>query len=219
MVASVLSDFKEGAIDILLGTQMVAKGLNFPLVDLVGIVLADSSLNLPDFRSQERTFSLIVQVSGRAGRFNDSGRVVVQTYHPDNMAIRMATGGDADAFYTQELAVRKETGFPPFTRLVNFVIRTKSKERAAGEITRLHTLIEQMLDHMVQQGVLQREIPDIMGSAPCPIEKIAGNWRHHVVLRGVHPGRLLQVAKFVHQQFKSPSGVYLEIDMDPLQML
>lgn len=219
MVAKVLSDFKEGAIDILLGTQMVAKGLNFPMVDLVGIVLADSSLNLPDFRAQERTFSLILQVSGRAGRFNNAGKVVVQTYHPDNMAIKYATMHDLESFYSQELAVRKETAFPPFTRLVNFVIRGRNKEKTAKEMDELRRMVETLLQQMASSGVEAVDIPDILGSAPCPIEKIASNWRHHLVLRGTSASRLVQIATAVHQQYKAPSSIYLEIDMDPLQML
>lgn len=219
MVAKVLADFKEGAIDILLGTQMVAKGLNFPLVDLVGIVLADSSLNLPDFRSQERTFSLIVQVSGRAGRYNDAGKVVVQTYHPDNLAIKLATAHDLESFYAQELAIRKETAFPPYTRMVNFVVRGRNKERVSSEMLSIKSMVELLIQQMEKQGIPSKDIPDILGSAPCPIEKIAGNWRHHLVLRGMRVGRVVQIARSIYEQYKAPSGIYLEIDMDPLQML
>ncbi len=219
MVANVLSDFREGRLDILLGTQMVAKGLNFPLVDLVGIVLADSGLNLPDFRSQERTFSLIVQVSGRAGRYNNAGRVIVQTFHPENSAIRMATCGNQLEFYAQELAMRKETSFPPYTRLVNFVIRGRNKERTYAEIERLYALVKALIEACEKAQLPTAEIPDILGVAPCPLEKIAGNWRQHLVLRGFHVGRLLQIATAVHKEFKVPSGMYLEIDVDPLQML
>ncbi|HCG62794.1 MAG: primosomal protein N' [Spirochaetes bacterium GWC2_52_13] len=219
MVATVLHEFREGKIDILLGTQMVAKGLNFPLVDLVGIVLADSALNLPDFRSQERTFSLIVQVSGRAGRYNDAGKVVVQTFHPDNTAIRLATNGNIEEFYRQELAARKETAFPPYTRLVNFTIRGRSKEKTEVEIDRLRHMVESFLHGLAESNVPPKQIPDILGSAPCPLEKIAGNWRHHLVLRGSEPSRVLQIATGVYEQYKAPSGMYLEIDLDPLQML
>ena len=127
-LASVIDDFREGKIDILLGTQMVAKGLNFPLVDLVGIINADSGLNIPDFRSQERTFSLLVQVSGRAGRYSDDGRVIIQTHHPENPAIAYALDGDTDGFYESELAVRRETRFPPYSRLANLVIRGRNRE-------------------------------------------------------------------------------------------
>lgn len=218
MVASVLSDFKAGNIDILLGTQMVAKGLNFPLVDLVGIVLADSALNLPDFRSQERTFSLIVQVSGRTGRYNDAGRVIVQTYHPENQAIALACKGDLPSFYQQELQMRKVAGFPPYRRIVNFVIRGKQKSRTASELERLRTIVDHLIGQLAPD-VSADDLPDIMGSAPCPLERIAGNWRHHLVLRGRNAARMLQITTAVRMQYTPPSGVYLEIDIDPLQML
>lgn len=217
MVAEILEEFRAGRIDILLGTQMVAKGLNFPLVDLVGIVLADSGLNLPDFRSQERTFSLIVQVSGRAGRYNDIGKVVVQTFHPDNTAIRLATDVAIEQFYSQELVARRETGFPPYTRLVNFVVRGRNKDTCAATIAAVGELVRSCIDSMRLSAVT--ELPDVLGMAPCPIEKIAGNWRFHLVLRGGHIGRVLQVASVVYEQFKAPSGTYLEIDVDPLHML
>ena len=113
-----LEDFREGRADILLGTQMVAKGLNFPRVKTVGVVLADTSLNLPDFRAAERTFALVVQVAGRAGRFTPDGEVILQTYRPDSPVMRLAAAADAEAFYRLELEARKELGFPPFARLV-----------------------------------------------------------------------------------------------------
>lgn len=219
MVTDVLNEFREGNLDILLGTQMVAKGLNFPKVDLVGIVLADSALNLPDFRSQERTFNLIVQVSGRAGRYNANGRVVVQTFHPDNNAIRMATGGDPEEFYRQELAARKESAFPPYTRLVNFVIRGRSKEKCAQGIESLRLMVGSCIEGLKDVCTDPLDVPDILGTAPCPIEKIAGNWRYHLVLRGYRIARILQIASTVHQQFKVSSGLYLEIDVDPLHLL
>jgi primosomal protein N' (replication factor Y) len=219
MVSEVLGKFKHGEIDILLGTQMVAKGLNFPKVDLVGIVLADSALNLPDFRAQERTFSLIVQVSGRAGRFNDAGRVVVQTYHPENVAIRKAIQTDVQSFYETELLARRETSFPPYTRLVNFVIRGRNKEKTMREINTIRSMVEQVLADMASSGVPLSDIPDILGTAPCPIEKIAGNWRQHLLLRGSNAAYVVHTASMVRSGYSSPSGIYLEIDVDPLQLL
>ena len=127
-----LDDFREGRADILLGTQMVAKGLNFPRVKTVGVVLADTSLNLPDFRAAERTFALVVQVAGRAGRFTPDGDVILQTYRPDSPVMRLAAAADAEAFYRLELDARQELGFPPFARLVRVVFRSKEKGRAAA---------------------------------------------------------------------------------------
>lgn len=217
-VAKILDDFREGRLDILLGTQMVAKGLNFPLVELVGIVNADSSLNLPDFRSQERAFSLIVQVSGRSGRYNDQGKVVVQTYRADNPAVMCATTGRFAQFYEQELAIRRETGFPPFSRMVNFTLRSRSKEKSHQAVEALAALTEQLLSAMRHSGGGEG-LPELFGHAPCPLERIAGNWRHHLVIRGREAGRLLWLASLLEERFTCPSGVYMEIDVDPLQLL
>ena len=219
LVSQILNDFRQGDIDILLGTQMVAKGLNFPLVELVGIVLADSGLNLPDFRSQERAFSLIVQVSGRAGRFNDRGKVVVQTYRPDNTAIRLACTGSFAEFYRQELEARKETDFPPFSRMVNLVLRSRNKEKVRDETQKLAKIMGELIESMRAGVVSKDDLPNILGYAECPLERIAGNWRYHVVIRGKQIVRVIQIVTLLNDRYKAPSGVYLEIDVDPLQLL
>jgi len=209
-LASVIDDFREGRIDILLGTQMVAKGLNFPLVDLVGIINADSGLNIPDFRSQERTFSLLVQVSGRAGRYSSEGRVIIQTHHPENPAIAYALAGDTDGFYESELAVRQETGFPPFSRLANLVIRGRNRsvvEEATG-------LLERRLNTAAKAlGV------EVLVASECPLEKIASNWRFHILLSSQQGGAVHRLLRHVLAGYQLPSSLYLEIDLDPLQLL
>lgn len=211
-IGTLLERFKNGEIDILLGTQMVAKGLNFPFVDLVGIVLADSGLNLPDFRAQERTFGLIVQVSGRTGRYNDFGKVVVQTFHPDNSAIKLATRQMVDEFYKEELENRKITNFPPYSRLINFVIRGKNKEKSRLAIESLEKEINKVI------GKVKGKV-DLMGAVSCPIEKIAGSWRYHILLRGEDIRDLLQIATHIDNNFKVASSLFLEIDVDPLNLL
>ncbi|HON14783.1 MAG TPA: primosomal protein N', partial [Treponema sp.] len=150
-----LDVFRAGGIDILLGTQMVAKGLNFPGVRLVGVVLADTALHLPDFRAAERTFSLIVQVAGRAGRYFPDGRVLVQTFRPQDPAITYACSADIEGFYRYELTQRKDLGFPPYTRLIRITVRSKQAEQADQAIQKL-------------AGLLKRELPkdsDILGPA------------------------------------------------------
>ena len=219
LVSQILNDFRQGDIDILLGTQMVAKGLNFPLVELVGIVLADSGLNLPDFRSQERAFSLIVQVSGRAGRFNDRGKVVVQTYRPDNTAIRLACTGSFAEFYRQELEARKETDFPPFSRMVNLVLRSRNKEKVRDETQKLAKIMGELIESMRAGVVSKDDLPNILGYAECPLERIAGNWRYHVVIRGKQIVRVIQIVTLLNDRYKAPSGVYLEIDVYHLQLV
>ena len=212
-VKDILDKFQKGEIDILLGTQMVAKGLNFPKVDLVGIVLADSTLNLPDFRSQERTFSLILQVSGRSGRYNNNGKVIVQTYHAQNQAIKMATSHNLEKFYEEELDIRKQTLFPPFTRLVNLVVRGKNKDLCKNEIENIASLASSAIEH------LPRGVVELVGVSECPIEKINNNWRYHIILRSVDFKGLLQVVTYIQRNHKVMRNTYLEIDVDPLHLL
>ncbi len=212
-VQDILERFEKGEIDILLGTQMVAKGLNFPKVDLVGIVLADSTLNLPDFRSQERTFSLILQVSGRSGRYNNDGKVIVQTYHAQNYAIQMASNNNPLEFYKAELETREITQFPPYTRLVNIVVRGKSKAICQSEIDKVASLATRAIEHLSTGEV------EIMGVSECPIEKINNNYRFHMILRSKELTCLLQVVTYIHRNYKGVKNTYLEIDVDPLHLL
>ncbi len=209
-VGSVIKAFRDGEIDILLGTQMVAKGLNFPLVELVGIVLADSGLNIPDFRAQERTFSLLVQVSGRAGRYNDQGRVIIQTYHPENPAIQYALQSDVQGFYTQELEIRKQTGFPPYSRLINLVFRGRNQQKVEQEVEKFSAHIEQLT---VSGGA------QVLCSSECPLEKIASNWRYHLLVSGPQASLVHHLVAKALDDYTPPRGVYLEVDLDPLQLL
>ncbi len=209
-LAKTIDAFRAGEIDILLGTQMVAKGLNFPKVDLVGIVNADSGLNIPDFRSQERTFGLLVQVSGRAGRYSADGRVIIQTHNPENPAIAYALAGDVDGFYQGELAVRKETGFPPYRRLGNLVLRGRRQEAVEQEVATLSALLEA---HSAALGV------EVLIASACPLEKIASNWRYHILLSSDRGAALHHLLKATLAVYTPPGSVYLEVDLDPLQLL
>ncbi|MFP4617368.1 MAG: primosomal protein N' [Spirochaetaceae bacterium] len=204
-----LNDFRDGKIDILLGTQMVAKGLNFPGVKLVGIVLADSTLNVPDFRSPERTFSLIVQVSGRAGRYTDDGRVIIQTFKPGVPAIADAAAGEHERYYTDELAMRKELGFPPYNRLFRIVFRggerEKVKKRAEAAATALRSYY--------------LEDTEILGPASCPVEVIAGNIRYHIIIRTLRYADVHRMLRRWYHEEKEEKGTYREIDPDPVSLL
>jgi len=210
----VLEQFRKGEVDILLGTQMVAKGLNFPGVELVGIVLADSGMNIPDFRSQERTFSLLMQVSGRAGRYNDQGQVIIQTFHPENAAVLYAQHREVDAFFDQELVMREETGFPPHTRLINLVLRGRNKEKVSAEADKLESLLEAAIATYKGEGS-----PSVMCNSECPLEKIASNWRNHILVMGSDASSAHKVVSHVLEHYTAPSGIYVEVDIDPLQML
>ncbi len=205
----VLSDFRSGKIDILLGTQMVAKGLNFPGVRLVGVVMADTALHLPDFRAAERTFSLIVQVSGRAGRFFPDGRVVVQTLRPSALAVRCAVEKDVEGFYAAELEQRKAAGFPPFARLVRFVFRSKERERASAAASAFASGVRDALPPGAEA----------LGPAECPVGRVAGSWRFQLIFRAADYGPLHAALRSYWDGFESGNGVYAEADPDPVSLL
>jgi primosomal protein N' (replication factor Y) len=206
-----LDIFKAGGIDILLGTQMVAKGLNFPGVRLVGVVLADTGLHLPDFRAAERTFSLIVQVAGRAGRYFPDGKVIVQTLRPRDPVISRACVPDVEGFFSAEMAQREQLGFPPYTRLIRFTIRAKEAEKADRAINRLAALARPLIP---RDG-------DILGPAECPIGLIAGNHRRQIILRAKTMGPLHGAARTILDRYEKgkDSRVYLEVDVDPVSLL
>lgn len=213
-----ITAFKRGETDILLGTQMVAKGLNFPNLKLVGVILADTGLHLPDFRSSERTFSLLVQVAGRAGRFFPDGKVIVQSYCPERPAISLACTNDINAFYTQELQERQIIGFPPFARLLRLVFRSAEKQKAEDAASSAAHILESMEKQMADEKKDACRI-EVLGPAECPLSMIAANYRQQLLLRcsSVSPMQQL-VSRFI-SEYRTPSGVYCEIDVDPITIL
>ncbi len=213
VLAETLRAFRAGETDMLLGTQMVAKGLNFPGVRLVGIVMADTGLQLPDFRAAERTFALIVQVAGRAGRFAPDGRVLVQTYRPQHDAIREAVEGEVDAFYARELGFRKELRFPPFARLVRVVVRGKKQSTVLETSERLADALR-----AAAAQVSASEI-EVLGPAECPIAMIASRHRVQVIARSAAFGLMHGAVRAAIGATKVPYGVQLETDVDPVQLM
>lgn len=203
----ILSRFKKGEIDILLGTQMIAKGLNFPLVSLIGILNADSSLSIPDFRAGERTFSLLHQVAGRAGRYRDDGKVIIQTTQPNAPAIQLSAMNDLEHFYERELSQRRETMFPPFSRLVNLSIRGKDGEKVKEAAMALGDMAAKMAEN-------EEEI-EVFSPSPCLVEKMAGQWRWHVLLRSMSISHLLSFTRTLLSSFRLPHSLHLETDVDP----
>jgi primosomal protein N' (replication factor Y) len=203
--------FKAGCFDILLGTQMVAKGLNFPGVRLVGVVLADSGLHLPDFRAVERVFSLIVQVAGRSGRYFPDGKVIVQTYRPNDPSIVSACALDVAGFFDAELAQRRLLGFPPYTRLIRFTIRGKDEQRANAAISRLASIVTPLLPPSA----------DMFGPAECPLSVIANNHRRQILIRDKTMGALHSATRGILAAYEcgKDSHVYLEVDVDPVSLL
>ncbi len=204
-----LDDFRAGTIDALLGTQMVAKGLNFPGVRLVGVILADTTMNLPDFRAAERTFALVTQVAGRAGRFQKGGRVLVQTYRPTSPVLAKAAAHDAAGFYADELAIRRELDFPPYARLLRVVIRSKDAALATASAAELAGRIAAT----GSPGI------DVLGPAECPIAVVAGNARRQIILRSADPAPARSALTAALAGWKPHASVYIEIDPDPVSLL
>ncbi len=204
----VISQFRHGEIDLLLGTQMVAKGLNFPGLRLVGIIHADVGLTLPDFRAAERTFALITQVSGRTGRYSPDGEVIIQTYRPTTAAVKLAAEFNVEGFYSEELAQREALAFPPFARLIRLVFRGKKAEDVAAAAQSFADLAEGRL-----------EAAEILGPAECPLGVISRNHRHHVILRSRSFGATHASLRRMLATYRTPQRVYVEIDVDPVSLL
>ena len=205
----ILERVRSGDVDILLGTQMIAKGLDFPRVTLVGVINADIGLHLPDFRSCERTFQLLSQVAGRAGRGRLAGEVIIQTYVPDHYVVRAAVAHDYHGFVERELASRTEPAYPPGVRMARIVLSSPVQADALSAAQSL----EAWLAERTAPG------PEVLGPAPAPIEKLHGRFRWHILLRGgvADIGRLLlAVADGFH-----PSGadMRVSIDRDPLHLM
>jgi primosomal protein N' (replication factor Y) (superfamily II helicase) len=204
-----LEDFRKGRVHVLLGTQMVAKGLDFPGVRLVGIVNADVGAWMPDFRAAERTFSLLVQVSGRAGRSVPDGLVLIQTLRPENPAIAFAREGRLEEFYARELEVRRDLGFPPFTRLIRLVLRGRDRET----VTRAADGLAGPL------GAAVAGAGEILGPAECPIARISESWRSHLIVRCRAFGPSHEAVGRSLETWRRPAGVHVEVDVDPLSLL
>lgn len=205
---SVLGKMKKKQIDILVGTQMVAKGFDFPFVSLVGVVDADGILNLPDFRASERCFQLVVQAAGRAGRGNEPGRVIIQTYNPDHYIIRTAAQQDYLSFVKQELAQRRWLKYPPYSRLLRLVVSTVQEETAKQEAVLLTEQIEAYID-------AREESIQILGPAPCPIARIKKKYRYQIFVKSTNALLLSSIGKHIYNNKKKYTA-RVDVDMDPI---
>jgi primosomal protein N' (replication factor Y) len=207
-----LAAFREGEVQILVGTQMIAKGLDFPNVTLVGVVNADTALHLPDFRAAERTFQLLVQVAGRTGRGDQGGRVLVQTLNPDHSAIRAAVHHNYRAFADLELPAREELTYPPFGNMVRLVIRGASDVITSEFADHLAELIREAI---ARHGVTGR----LLGPAAAPITKLRGKFRFQIQLQTREGDKLLAAVRDATAEVKTPDDVQWIVDVDPLDML
>ncbi len=212
-----LRRFGEGEIKLLLGTQMIAKGLDFPGVRLVGVINADTSINLPDFRAAERTFQLVSQVAGRCGRGNDPGVTIVQTFNPTTPAIQLAARHDFEGFASQELRTREQSGLPPITRMVRFVVRDTDHVECVRRA-------RQLADGL--KALAQREAEDqqvsplrIRGPAPCPISRIADKHRQQVEVIGPTAAAIQSLLAAARTAELIRAGADLAIDVDPVALM
>jgi primosomal protein N' (replication factor Y) len=212
-IEDVLDRVRRREVDILVGTQMITKGHDLPGVTLVGVLLADQSLVFPDFRAAERTFQLLTQVAGRAGRGDRPGRVVVQTFQPQHPAIVAARTHDYERFAAYELEGRRELQYSPFGRLVAIRIDDGDAERAE-RAARL------VVEHARRHAFVQQGHVDVLGPAPAPIEKVRGRFRFRALLRAKERSALRRVTLHVLERIEEGlSGARATLDVDPVSML
>lgn len=209
----ILDAFRRGDVNILLGTQMIAKGLDFPNVTLVGVVNADVGLHRADFRAAEKTFQLLAQVAGRAGRGSQGGKVLIQTMSPEHPSIAMAAQHDYEGFAKAEMEHRREHSYPPYHRLARLVIRSKEQQAASDFADKLAGAFRVALAKS-KDGELR-----LLGPAEAPVFRLKGYFRYHFQLQSPDPGYMHDVLRSVVPAVKLPSSVELTIDIDPLDML
>lgn len=205
----IVKDMEEKKIDMLLGTQMIAKGHDFPDVTVAAVVFADVALNLPDFRSSEKTFQLFTQLAGRAGRGDVPGTVYIQTYEPDHYVFEYVCNHDYTGFYQKEIEQRKELSYPPFSKLIRIVMSFRNKDSA----TKI------MKD--VSGRIRKIKVSDIevLGPSPAPIEKIRNYWRWHLILKGKNAKSLRSVASRILDSIKDVREIKADVDVDPINLL
>lgn len=201
----IIKDFGEHKYDILVGTQMIAKGLDFPLVTLVGVINADASLNIPDFRSSERTFQLLSQVAGRAGRSDNPGEVVIQTYNNDHYSIMLARNHDYLAFYKEEMKIRKQLNYTPYYYLILVRITTKDYEKSFQEAKKIGDYLKQNLS----------DDTIVLGPAMASVFRIDNVYHQQCIIKYKKDDKLRNVLTFIDELYKNNSKVNVEIDVEP----
>jgi primosomal protein N' (replication factor Y) len=204
-----LNSFKRGDIDILIGTQMIAKGLHFPNVTLVGIIHADHGLMMPDFRASERTFQLITQVAGRAGRGEIRGEVMLQTYNPANETIRFAAADDYESFYNFDMSVREMLKFPPFGHLMTVHFKSENEAHCLQYAEYFKSELMEYIHNEVQ----------ISGPSPAPIERIKGKFRYQILIKGNKLKTLREAVRILILHRTPPANVEFYADVDPQSLL
>jgi primosomal protein N' (replication factor Y) len=207
-----LTAFHTGEVRILLGTQMIAKGLDFPNVTLVGVINADTALHLPDFRAAERTFQLVTQVAGRTGRGEKGGRVLVQTFSPEHPAIQAALRHDYQTFAAGELPTRAGLSYPPFASMVRLVVRGPAEKPALAFAEQLGKQLREVVE---QAGIAAR----VLGPAPAPIAKLRGKYRFQIQAQSIDGDGLRKAVAAAPAGLKAGEDIQWIVDVDPLDML
>jgi len=214
----ILEKFEAGETDILIGTQMIAKGHDLPKITLVGVISADTSLGFPDFRAGERTFQMLTQVAGRAGRGTLLGKVIVQTFNPEHYSIQQARLHDFTNFYKEEIVFRRELNYPPFCRLINFRVSGNSKKNTAEYAEDLGEFSK----YLLEKNSNYHKYIEILGPVTAPLEKLRGKYRWQMLIKGKKSNLLHSFAKQVIQEAPlriKERGVTLSVDVDPINML
>lgn len=208
MHEKIIDDFKNQEYDVLLGTQMVAKGLDFPNVTLVGVINADTSLNIPDFRSSENTFSLLDQVAGRSGRSEKEGKVIIQTFNPDHYAIKLVKNHDYISFYNMEMQIRRKLKYPPFYYLCNIRISGKDTNYLANEAEKIKRSLERNLNSTI-----------ILGPSNASVFKMNNVYRYNILLKYKYDSDLIPLLNKILEHYKTNSKVKIDIDFNPSQII
>jgi primosomal protein N' (replication factor Y) len=213
----ILKSIRNRNVDIIVGTQMLAKGHDFPSITLVGIICADLSLSIPDFRAGERTFQLLAQVAGRAGRGQVEGKVIMQTYNPEHFIIEAAKKQDFREFFQNEVPYRKALLYPPFSRMVQLKISganfTKVKDYAA--------MVAQVLKALLENKGNQKAMVQILGPIEASIQKISSRFRWQILVKSPSSAQVNRLVKAMmeHPKIKARSGIRLAVDVDPYSLM
>jgi primosomal protein N' (replication factor Y) len=229
---ALLGRFARNEIQVMLGTQMIAKGLDYPNVTLVGVISGDTSLSLPDFRAAERTFQLITQVAGRAGRGDSPGRVVLQTFMPEDPTIQAALRQDFVGFAQSELQSRREVGLPPFARMVRIVMRDQDQEELHKKCEELGVKVLEAVNAVeerlpiancelpIQSAIGNRQLAILVkGPMPCAINRIAGFYRNQIVMQSPRAELLQKVLAILREGGHLATSERIAVDVDPVSLL
>jgi primosomal protein N' (replication factor Y) len=211
-----LSEFGKKKFGILVGTQMITKGLDFPDVTLVGVISADQALDLPDFRSKERTFQLLAQVAGRAGRGTKEGEVIVQTYYPEDWTVKLAAAHDFEEFQRKELKQRRELGYPPFNHLILIIFSGRNLKAVTIRAKSFSSMLARRAKTGKQKSV------EILGPAPAPLSKLKNQYRWQLLIKTKNVANPINLIRDIlkEQRIKGKKeAVRITVDVDPMDML